>query len=1407
MKHKVILFLMLFLFNFSNSQKKELDIRDFINFSDLPKITPETPSWALPFYNDLAKINVTQMKKEIDIWVKSEDAKKYSQEILEKEGERDFNNVNENKLKESISEIPIVRFALYFFSRIPDNWVDMNGNINIILENNSTSNSEQVLSKNNLNSWTQIGPTESVDANGVSYPYQSNVYYISVSPSSPNVWLASTETGALFKTINNGDNWTFLGDYFGPVEFNPLNSNNIIIGSNPLRESNDGGLTWENKSVTTSCNKVVWSSNGNVIIVATVQGVFVSNDGGTTFTNYLVGNFYDVEFKPGSSTVAYAIDINGNFFKTTNGGINWLQKTTTYSSSTSKDGFLLGVSAADSNIVSIAFLTGTMVELLKSSNSGETFTALPTLNSGFSQGFYDFAFGISPTNSNIYYVGVTTLYKSTDGGLNFTAIGGYQGSYKIHPDIQDIDFYGNSVVVSTDGGVSVSSDNFTDISNWHSASNGLFDLELWAFDQGFNTDQMGGGKYHNGDNIYNPKWNNGKTINLGGAEAPVGYSIFSRPNSLFFDDIYDGFYLADEQYNPNVTRTHAFSLKTNDFFYGQRNSDITSNVVYSNIIYAGYQNSIYISYDNGITNQVLKTFNSKVWNVKTTRNNQNVIYVITEADGIWKTADGGLNWTQYNIVLNGINYNNSGLNCFIDVSQTNSSEIWLARVNWNGAYSSTSLRIFKSTNSGLTWQNIDTSLLSGFTVKEMAHQYGTSGGIYIIGFDSNNIAKCYYRNNSMTNWVDYSNGLLKGTIKDNRIYFKLSHYQEKIRAAGWRGIQEIPFYENYTTPIAQPTTNSNEICINQPVKLADYSIINYTGATWQWSFSKNAIYLNGTSSTSQNPEVKFLTPGGVNVSLTVTDIIGRNNTKTIDNFINVNYDSSSCLLLNSDPDGIINCTNNILQSAPILPSNTQLVTNFGGATSGEYIVKLNVITPCYNVVAQLTAIINLTTNKINVIQYNHFNNSSSGILGNTSNTITSVSSAYAKISFSLIGTTLYLNHINNACGTGVSITLQPSCWKIYSGFADNGDSVEIQKCNVAIPQSTNVNANTIIPVTNFNNATSGLFFVTINGYTNCNNSLNKIKAIVNLNSNTINVLEYKHFWQSTTSAVLGNETSSVTSSLNTNAQVNYSLINNTLTAKIISNTCGNGTFRINSSCWSAMDSDNNGVDNTLQPVTCNNIITSSPFTDSNTHIVKDFNSIFAQQNNVFVKLNIFSNCNNLNAIAYLNIDLVNNVINMINYNHFGSTTSSTILNNNSANVYSESSVTGKLKFLLINKVLYIQRLSTTCANSYYQIGNSCYSLASDEMLSINNYASNFLSNVIAYPNPTKGLFYIKTEDNTDNYSLNFFNIEGKYISSNYKKIDETQIEVNFEGYADGIYFAILYNKEKNTYHYLKIYKN
>lgn len=1405
MKTKITLLLALFFSIFSFAQSGKTSIKDHINFADLPKQTQDTPSWAIPFYSEPDKINVVQMKKEITDWLKSDDAKKRGEEIFAKE-KKEGKKGEFEELKKSITEIPIVRFALNFFKSVPPNWIDNNGFITI---KNTTENSANQTNNRSalMPNWTQIGPMETVDSNGTQLPMQSNVYYIAVAPSTPNIRMASTETGALFKTTDSGENWSFLGDYSGPIAFNPTNSSNIILGSNPLRESTNDGLTWETKPVTASCNEIIWSSDGTTIMAASNQGVFTSTNAGDTFSNNLAGNFYDVEFKPGSATIAYAVDVNGNFYKTSNGGTTWQLKTTNYNLNTNKDGYLLGVSASNPNLIVIAFLTGEYVELLKSTDSGETFTHLSTLNSGFSQGFYDFAFGISPVNSNIYYVGVTTLYKSTNGGLNFTALGGYDGNFPIHPDIQDIDFSGTTVVVSTDGGVSVSTDNFTSISNWHSTNKGLFDMELWAFDQGFNTDQMGSGKYHNGDNMHNPNWNNGKTIILGGAEAPVGYSIFSRPNSLFFADIFQGFKQIDSQFNTNVASTFPFSMNSNNYYYGERNSDITSNVVNSNIIYAAYENKVYVSYENGISNQVLRTFGSTVWNIKTTRSNPNVLYVTTESNGLWKTIDGGVNWTQHNFTLHNSNYNANGLQCFIDVSQTNPNELWLAYINWSGNYSvNNSYRIFKSINGGQTWQTLDTSSLNGFTVKEMAHQYGTNGGIYLIGFDSNSLAKCYYRNNSMTNWDDYSGGLLSGSLLGNRIYLKLSHYQEKVRAAGNRGIQEIDFYEPYVAPIAQPTTSQKEVCINQHVQLMDYSILKYSGATWNWSFSKTPIYLNGTSASSQNPEVKFLSTGSVDVTLTVTDSYGISDLKTITNFINVNFDTASCLALNSDEDFTITCTNTIPASGFFNPGNQVNVTNFGGATSGEFIVKINFYNLCYGVVGNLTAIVNLTTDKITVLSYHHFDNSSSTFTGNNTNVITSGSDAFSQISFILTNNILYLNHISNACGGDVPISLQQSCWNVYNGL-ENGDLDEIQQCNNSISQSENTTGiNQPLLVSSFNNATSGLFYVDLNGFTNCNTSTNNLKAIIDLDNDRIHVLSYQHFGSTAIASVTGNETNSVISTSTTNGQVNYYLNNNILYVSRLLDPCGSTYFRVNTSCWSTMDSDGNGIDNTVQPSTCNNPLTSTQFTDANAHQVHDFSSVFSSQNTVFVRLNIGTNCSNATATAYLSLDLSNNVIHVINYTHFGSTSSSTVLNNDSANVYSESAVIGKLKFSLINKVLYIQRLSTDCAGSYYQISDSCFSLASDEILAINYFSTSTISNVTAYPNPTKGLFHIKTISEIDDLELSFYAMDGKNIRPTYKKIGATEWEIDMENYAVGTYFIIAHDKSSNQFNYLKVIK-
>jgi hypothetical protein len=47
----------------------------------------------------------------------------------------------------------------------------------------------------------------------------------------------------------------------------------------------------------------------------------------------------DVEFKPGSTSIVYAINDQGVFYKSTDGGLTWAIKPTNYSLTTGKDGF------------------------------------------------------------------------------------------------------------------------------------------------------------------------------------------------------------------------------------------------------------------------------------------------------------------------------------------------------------------------------------------------------------------------------------------------------------------------------------------------------------------------------------------------------------------------------------------------------------------------------------------------------------------------------------------------------------------------------------------------------------------------------------------------------------------------------------------------------------------------------------------------------------------------------------------------------------------------------------------------------------------------------------------------------------------------------------------------------------
>ncbi|NOX85631.1 MAG: S8 family serine peptidase, partial [Chlorobi bacterium] len=109
---------------------------------------------------------------------------------------------------------------------------------------------------------------------------------------------------------------------------------------------------------------------------------------------------------------------------------------------------------------------------------------------------------------------------------------------------------------------------------------------------------------------------------------------------------------------------------------------------------------------------------------------------------------------------------------------------------------------------------------------------------------------------------------------------------------------------NSEAPVADFFATNTTPGGNEPVTLTDAS--DNIPTSWLWSISPSTFeYINGTSGTSQNPEVKFTATGTYDVTLYVENAYG-NDTKVKTGYITVsNTPSSYCEAYSSNPYGYI----------------------------------------------------------------------------------------------------------------------------------------------------------------------------------------------------------------------------------------------------------------------------------------------------------------------------------------------------------------------------------------------------------------------------------------------------------------------------------------------------------------------
>ena len=797
------------------------------------------------------------------------------------------------------------------------NYTDENGFIHEPSPNEKQENELAYRKKQSTtksSNWNIVGPITNYQEGGNQGSGQTNVYSVDQCLNSPSILYCGTEPGEVYKSTNEGLNWTLVSpnENFGSgvtsVEVHQSNPDIVFAGgNNGVFRSTNGGQTWLNVLPNTNLgvNEILINpTNDQIIFSCTDKGLYRSSDGGSTWNLLFSNKTYDIKSNTADASILYIVRNNPTaiiceFLKSSDFGTTWnIQSNGWFTSSDAArndGGARLAVTPANPNRI-YAYLIGEAktndfgyIGVYRSDDGGATWT-LPNGPAGgpyttdhvnlaigwadwtYHQGFYNCATMASPINPDEILVGGLNLYKSTDGGATFTPVAGYVGGpLSMHVDMQDFRIIGNTAWVSTDGGIYSSNDFFN--SNYEFRMSGVHGSDYWGFGSGWNEDVLVGGLYHNGNLAYHENYGTGNFLELGGGEAPTGYVNPGNNRKTYFSDIAGK--IIPINLNDPIANA-AFGMSPNESYWSAESSEMEFHPNCYSIAYIGKDNSIWKTTDAGASFNLLYTFgtntNNQVKYIEVSSNNPNVIYLNQQPSSgsngmLWKTNDGGLTWVQLN------KPSGNSRRMLLTLNPQNENELWLSYPDGSNGF-----KVYRTINSGQSWENLTSSILNNESVQAITSIAGTDGGIYI----ATNRA-VYYRNNQNQFQLDNS-GL---PIFTNGNILKPFYRDGKIRLASYgKGIWESNLSENPTYPIARAMVdklNQEVICEIDSFYFEDHSYLNHSNATWNWTFP------TGSPSTSnlRNPSVLFTQAGSHIAILQITDGNGNTDSDTLQ--VNVNY--------------------------------------------------------------------------------------------------------------------------------------------------------------------------------------------------------------------------------------------------------------------------------------------------------------------------------------------------------------------------------------------------------------------------------------------------------------------------------------------------------------------------------------
>ncbi|MFH1312646.1 MAG: T9SS type A sorting domain-containing protein [Candidatus Eisenbacteria bacterium] len=355
-----------------------------------------------------------------------------------------------------------------------------------------------------LASWFAIGP---VNMSG-------RIISIDFHPTNPDIVYVGAASGGLWKSDDGGDTWRTTTDELptlavGAICVLPWDPDVVLIGTGEgtgaypglfgvgILKSVDGGETWSTTGLSypvsagSGTNVIEANPYTGTILAGTREGLFRSTDDGETWTEeQSTGRWYDVKWKPGDPSRVYAAKGfglgNNNVKVSTDDGLTWYKAGTGQPPGDEVGKTKIAVSAADPSVIYANYTSSQNSQSLgvyRSDDNGETWVPQnTTLNMVNSQGWYNLTLAADPNDINTVIAGGVSLYRSTDGGVNFSKTGeGFilGNETDVHWDHHAIAYEPGStsnVWVCTDGGVWRSTD---DGATWSSRREGLVTYQFY----------------------------------------------------------------------------------------------------------------------------------------------------------------------------------------------------------------------------------------------------------------------------------------------------------------------------------------------------------------------------------------------------------------------------------------------------------------------------------------------------------------------------------------------------------------------------------------------------------------------------------------------------------------------------------------------------------------------------------------------------------------------------------------------------------------------------------------------------------------------------------------------------------------------------------------------------------------